>query len=1061
MAANRPDVWFGLALNRDPNDATTAPVWSDWTRSLLSVSDLERGRDHELDVSMAAEPTILLRDPDEYLNPANPSSLYAGLVQPFREACMIAQWPNTPAGGAVNLLNSGTWRGNNVTAVDPSFESYTVGAGAPNWMTAIGGVTPLVANTSPFQGSKNVRFAVATSSNRQGVSWPVACIPGRQYTASVYVRQSVANTLRLDVTDQVWVGDPFDGRTVASGWGNAFGPGTPGPAWTDSGGVHADYAASAGTGRHSVATLGVTTRTLMTGPVDMIFSYRVMVPQVSTGVAAQSGFICREDGANNNFYIFRTLMLPTGRVELLLSKRVAGGETTIADPAGDQADYTPGTWTWVRGQVDGPNFYMSCWKDGTLPPSTPQLTLTGETTFTAAGRMGLRSDLPTGWTGALPMVFGYDDVSVVGAVTGTSTTTTGAYVRLSVTWTATAPQHTIRIGTIGAVTADNVDIDAIQHEQAAAASAFTTSGPVIYPVFRNLMERPVRVWRSRGFEGFVEAPCVDGFAALNSIKIDTEYTQAVMGLAPAYYWRLNDGTSTLQFADTSGYGRSPLVPVASKFGAGAAPEPGATLSIPGDPGAAGVTFTASASGATDKEIGTCLGAGQTTGAPRAIAVPANISTSWAVSGSAWILATATPAPSGVQVICQAVTQTGAGSYLRPFDLQADGLFFQNGSLASSSFAISIADGLLHHVVGVVTQDATNTTFAIYVDGVPHSLGTRTVSTASLGGMLAGQARTISVGGGFLANGAFDGMVNGALAHVALWNRALSAAEVAGLYAAGKPAFVGETTGTRILRHLALGSYSGPTRVSAGATTMQPASWTGRKDLLTDSQETTVAEQGTFWIAPDGAAVFEGRQDRWLRLTPQVVFGENPGGGEVPYLDDVRLDPDPLYIFADVLVGRANGATYAGGAAVDVATATRRFFARSYEATVDVATDQQAQDMADFVFNTHDGVMLRVDTLTLDPASNPALWPVVLALEVGWRVQFKRRAKAANAGAGLTISLDFFVEKIGQPKINFETGEWTVTAQLSPINAGANPSMQPWILEDTTYGVLDSTTILGW
>jgi len=1055
MAANRPDVWFGLALNRDPNDATTAPVWSDWTRSLLSVSDLERGRDHELDVSMAAEPTILLRDPDEYLNPANPSSPYAGLVQPFREACMVAQWPNTPAGGAVNLLNSGTWRGNNVAAVDPSFESYTVGAGAPNWMTAIGGVTPLVANTSPFQGSKNVRFAVATSSNRQGVSWPVACIPGRQYTASVYVRQSVANTLRLDVTDQVWVGDPFDGRTVASGWGNAFGPGVPGPAWTDSGGVHADYAASAGTGRHSVATLGVTTRTLMTGPVDMIFNYRVQVPQVSTGVAAQSGFICREDGANNNFYIFRTLMLPTGRVELLLSKRVAGVETTIADPAGDQADYTPGTWTWVRGQVDGPNFYMSCWKDGTLPPSTPQLTLTGETTFTAAGRMGLRSDLPTGWTGALPMVFGYDDVSVIGAVTGTSTTTTGAYVRLSVTWTATAPQHTIRIGTIGAVTADNVDIDATQHEQAAAASAFTTAGPVIYPIFRNLMERPVRVWRSRGFEGFVEAPCVDGFAALNSIKIDTEYTQAVMGLAPAYYWRLNDGTSTLQFADTSGLGRSPLYIVVSKYGAGTLPQPGGQLEIPGDPGAAGVTFTTQVT-----QAGSIIGCGGAGAVPGGIVVPAAPGgPAWGATMSAWINYTDNAnSQDVVRMMSRAgrgfMMSTGPGSVVAAYGVVGVG-----GGQVSVIPSTSVRDGLPHHMVATVVQDSTNTTVTVYVDGVATS---STASTASVGGIIPTSFDSFQAGGIFSSySGSYGAVANGTVAHAAVWGRALSTGEVSALYAAGKTAFAGETTGARILRHLALGSYSGPTRVSAGATTMQPASWTGRKDLLTDSQETTVAEQGTFWIAPDGAAVMESRQDRWLRLTPRVVFGEDAVGSEVPYLDDVRLDPDPLYIFADVLVGRANGATFAGGAAVDVATATRRFFARSYEATVDVATDQQAQDMADFVFNTHDGVMLRVDTLTLDPASNPALWPVVLALEVGWRVQFKRRAKAANAGAGLTISLDFFVEKIGQPKINFETGEWTVTAQLSPINAGANPSMQPWILEDTTYGVLDSTTILGW
>ena len=110
-------------------------------------------------------------------------------------------------------------------------------------------------------------------------------------------------------------------------------------------------------------------------------------------------------------------------------------------------------------------------------------------------------------------------------------------------------------------------------------------------------------------------------------------------------------------------------------------------------------------------------------------------------------------------------------------------------------------------------------------------------------------------------------------------------------------------------------------------------------------------------------------------------------------------------------------------------------------------------------------MIRAVTIEIDPVGYPALWPTMLGLEIGRRVRVIRRAKAANSGAGLTITHDFFVEKIGIPEIDMKACTWKYKVQLSPINAGSSaqgaPTMQPWILEDTTYGVLDSTTVLGW
>jgi hypothetical protein len=54
-----------------------------------------------------------------------------------------------------------------------------------------------------------------------------------------------------------------------------------------------------------------------------------------------------------------------------------------------------------------------------------------------------------------------------------------------------------------------------------------------------------------------------------------------------------------------------------------------------------------------------------------------------------------------------------------------------------------------------------------------------------------------------------------------------------------------------------------------------------------------------------------------------------------------------------------------------------------------------------------------------------------------------------------MSSDYFVESIDHHDIDFKTGEWKTTLLLSPITVA-----QPWILENAAYGVLDSTTVLG-
>jgi Concanavalin A-like lectin/glucanases superfamily len=848
---NRPDWFFGLAANADPNDPTAVPVWTDFTAALRSSGPVGRGAQYEMATALASDPEIVLRDRDETLNPENAASALYGGILPYREVLWLGMWPNigSSTASAGNLLNANTWR----VPYDCSLESYAAGATVP-WITAVGGTAPVVDTATPHAGTKDLSYAVVNGATVQGVSWQLPCIPGRQYTVSAYLRQSSASTQGI-----------------------------------------------------------------------------------------------------------------------------------------------------------------------------------------------------------------YVDASV-----GSTTTTTGAYVRLTKTFTATQPYHTAYVQTSGTAVAGTVLVDDVQHEQGASATTATTTGSVIYPVLRNYVEDYKRAWMSNGFEGIVTMPCVDAQAALAAITIGTEYAEALAATAPDYSWSLGDGTETAAYAGANTT-QPALVAFNSKFGAGSI-SPGATVDIPGDPGQNGVEFTASTGSGGTGQAMTALGYGHQVNNARDFTFPASLASPWSASVACWVVTGAFNTADQTLVIPWYATLTNV---VAPISL---GIITSNKHAYAELFnpatanctangTTALNDGLPHLLVATITQTSgANTVLTLYVDGVAQA--TTTVTTASLGGMLPFAADTIDVGAWMSAQSTWCDNSSGAtISRVSLWNRALSAAEVTSLWTAGGLAFAGETSGARVLRHLALGGYAGvPARVSAGSTTMGPPTWSPTIDLWTDTTDNATAEMGHAWLAPDGAPVFEGRQDRWLRLTPAWTLGENAAGGEIPYEGDIGFGYDGFFVYADVTVARNNGTTATGGLPADITTAGKRFFGRAYDQNSDFATDQQAQDAANFIFYTHNRPATRVGQVVVRPSANPTLWPFALSVEIGQRVRVLRRPKAANAGAGITMTLDFFVENITHDQIDMDTGEWVTQLWLSPIGSVASQtglSAQPWILDNTTYSVLDSTTILGW
>lgn len=1082
-ASWRPDLSLHVAFNADPNDSGAVPIFSDLTTLYRRGRQFSAGRQYELNETQAGSPTMTVQDTDEDLNPANTDSPYYPNVDSYRRVVKQAIWPND--GTVVNYLNTDA----PVPAMqqvyyDPTFESYEVGATVP-WITPIGSgvetTEPVVGTTNPRTGTQDLTYTVPTATDYPwGIQWPVPCIPGRQYTSSVYMRQSSASTQSLRVTDQAHVADDFN-RTTASGWGTAT---FTGGAWTVAG-TAAHYSTTPGTSdqpwygtatQSNTAVNSVHLSTIGSSIDDSTQRVLITLPAVATGAEYDVGLVSRYADASNHYFV--ELRADTNQtLGIRIQRRVAGANTSI-DSATLPFPYEAGSQVWLLFETTGGLVQAKAWLDGTVPPF--DWSVSGlDATITAAGAVGCRSVLDASNTNTLPVDLVFARYTAQGSVVGDSTSTTGSYVRLDVTWTATEPIHTLQLATLPATsTAGTVLVDDLQHEQGSSPTTFTDTGPVIYGMFDGYVERWPAQWRpqSQGFEGIAETTNVDGFAPLNKTTLLAAYPQACASLNPYHYWRLNEPDGAVNFGDSAVNGSAsvPLSFLVSKFGQGTLPT-SAQPGIPGDPGGSGVVFTPSAAPSSFTQAATILGTG--IGAtPPVLLPPTPPSSGWAMSMAVWVIGALTsPATSYTLLSTYKMITSGTG-YVQPLDIginssgnattHVQNFVSPTPYILSLSSGIQVLDGLPHLIVATVKQNyngSTDTVLTIYVDGVLGN--TTTVATSTLGGVLAAQATTINVGGLYdtISCGAIP---DATLAHAAIWTRAIDddVTLLGGPESAAGGGWSGETSGQRITRYLTgdislgithkiAGAYNGtaPISVDTGMSIMGVDDLTSGTEALAGCQAVATTENGMFFAGPTSLN-FSGRARRYLQTSSLYTFGEDVANDEIPYLPDVGFDWDPTLVFNPVVITNATGI---------IATAVNpgllsRYFGQTLPRTINVEDNNEAVDAANYLLAQHDRPRQRVANLAIDPASNPDVWPIALRSQLNDRVTVKRRPKSANDGAGFTMSGDYFIELKAVPSVDMEAGEWTVEFQLSPVDVS-----QVWILEDATYGVLDETTILGY
>lgn len=336
-----------------------------------------------------------------------------------------------------------------------------------------------------------------------------------------------------------------------------------------------------------------------------------------------------------------------------------------------------------------------------------------------------------------------------------------------------------------------------------------------------------------------------------------------------------------------------------------------------------------------------------------------------------------------------------------------------------STGVNVTDGSPHHIVG--TWDAAGAV-KIWIDGVDRTSAPLTI-TAGAFGQSAGETFIGAPAGGSFGTYQFVAFYNGAVPSSATMNAHNTAA---------RTPWNGDLPGTRLVRIFELaggGSYL----IDPGTTPLQSTDLGGT--ALAYAQKVEETELGALFVTRDGDVRFLDRQTAvtGAYLTPQFTLVDDDSGAGIPYRSaDADVDEG-------VIVTRATASREGSVAVIYYDAAAQDEFGWLDETHDGLLYNSDAYSLgyAQWIVNTHKSPSSRVGTVTLELTKDPAaMYPAILALELGDRVTFKR--KPQNVGAVTTI--DMRVEAISH-----ETGShyWRTRLQLSPFNLAAGLPVGVW------------------
>ncbi|MEU5043143.1 hypothetical protein [Streptomyces griseorubiginosus] len=644
-----------------------------------------------------------------------------------------------------------------------------------------------------------------------------------------------------------------------------------------------------------------------------------------------------------------------------------------------------------------------------------------------------------------PTSFTYGTTSVLAG------SATAAWTVITVTATAPANAAGMDVGVAAAATAAalcNVQVDGWQAEKGSTATTWQCPG-VWYPLYAGWVERWTPSWNLSGTYGVVAPQAVDTFSLLSQQTLSDPLTEEINSQVPRFVYKLDDPSGSMGATDWTGNFPAAQIGI-SKYGAG-------SLTFGNEITAADATGTYTGSDGTVARIANGS-PGQSVTAPASflrltsagIKGPAD-PTSWARM-IAFRYTGPTPTTAACMWSCfdsQRANGTPSGSRIYVY-LESSGkpvLSIQGptgaGALWYPGGVANCVDGDWHLLIFGYNAATSQVMFSL--DGATGAFYNSIPATYTPSGLISDNVGAYvdpTVG-----NGTTWGY-QGDISFAAEFTWSFGSASIANLYSAWKSACAGESTNARYARLLRYAGYSGWTSIGTGLTTsMGPAKIDGQ-DAMSALQAVVDTEAGAHFVSQSGVITFKPRSARYNATTPMYTFGENAAAGEYPY-EDISLDYDSTHLSNQVTVTQES--TGQNFYATD-ATSITNYFPRPLSRTINSSSATECQDAANYLLSRYKQSAMRVSSLRLHPSANPALWAVLLNLELGTRVRVMRRPPNVPA-----TQVDCFVENIVWDLD--DTGEAWCTLQCSPADLTPYGVFAAWhttLASSTAAGVTSIT-----
>lgn len=616
--------------------------------------------------------------------------------------------------------------------------------------------------------------------------------------------------------------------------------------------------------------------------------------------------------------------------------------------------------------------------------------------------------------------------------TSTATNTTGAWQRLSVTWTATTSAFWLAIINNSASTAGQTCyVDGIMLDDADTLRAFTPAPPTYLDRFvGHLQEIPASFPGATPGSSVVRVTATSRKARLAKGGELRSVIEEELALdAPAFHYTLGEAEGSTS-AGNSAQTLQPAV-VVTQRGTGGTLTFGAATG-PGTDSLTAATFTRASAGNGKYLATTELYEGTYTLYDENLVLEAWYSTAAATK----------------QTIVELSNNTGSRLmlYVTATGKLAAQLFLpdQAVSTATVTGTTTVSDGATRHARVEVTKDGTGTVAVkLHQNNTVEATATGFVVGDYSGVLLMPNFTKVYIGGGPLAgDSAYPGdLLGGVVAHVAAFGSYLSlgATRFQAHYDAGATGFSGETADLRVARYAAWAGIPAAEVVVDGATSTGVAAVDSTGAAVADLWDlVAVTDGGLVFDRMDGATVFQTRARR-LNPVPGVtlnVVQQTVGEDIVPVLDYSAT-------INDATASRPGGASVRS---VNQASVDEHGWHR---ATVELLalTDTELESAASRLTSLYAQPKARIPSVTVDVLNSPLGMVVASSLGISDVIELTN-CPVQLGPATQTLFVEGYSESI------------TATSWVVTYNTTSTDGATAWILDSATLSILDSTTILA-